>query len=88
MKKELDQIQPIDVSEDTLTAMNNNPHMEGNIEIEPGEYITAQSLLKEYHGLKDKLKKKEDYIEELETALIEIADSLYHRGATAMTAIM
>ena len=78
MKKELDQIKPIETSEDTLTAMNNNPHMEGSLEIERGEYVTVQSLLKEYHRLKDKLKKKDDYIEELEAELIGIADSLYH----------
>ena len=87
MKKEQDQLQPIEVSEDTLSAINNNPHMEGNIELEPGKYISSQSLIEEYHRLKDELKEKKDYIKVLEDELIEIANNANYRGE-AITEMM
>jgi len=37
-------------------------------------------LIEKYHNLKDELKEKKDYIEELEDALIEMANNAYYRG--------
>jgi len=83
-----DQLQAIEDSEDSLTeVMNNNPNMEGNIEIEPGNYVSRQSLIEKYHRLEDELKEKKDYIKVLEDELIEIANNANYRGE-AITEMM
>jgi len=83
-----DQLQAVEVSEDSLReVMNDNPNMEGNIEIEPGNYISSQSLIEKYQRIKNELKEKDDYIKVLEDELIEIANNANYRGE-AITEMM
>ena len=44
---------------EALETVNNDAHLHRTIEIIPGEYITCQSLIKQYYRLKNELKECE-----------------------------
>jgi len=80
MKKEerTDQLQAVEVSEDSLReVMNDNPNMEGNIEIEPGKYICTQSLIEENIKLKAMLEKRNKDVLELIEDLSDLCGVMY-----------